>query len=113
MPQFQITFRGMTPSDALQTVAREKFDKLSLRFGPSARCSVVLEHASTKHGTTFHARVQLQHLLGGARVSAAADSESANAAVREAFDRAYAQLLSARHDVARATRRLALHPVLH
>jgi ribosome-associated translation inhibitor RaiA len=98
MAQFQITFRGMTPSDALRSVAQEKFDKLSRKFGRSASCSIVIGHAGgAEHGkAAFAARVELQADEQRKFVHAAAEHVIATCAVREAFERATVQVIQAR-----------------
>jgi ribosome-associated translation inhibitor RaiA len=95
MAQFQMTFRGMTPSEALRAVAQEKFTKISKWFGGRATCSVVIDQAwGRKNG--FSARVEFSHRGQGVHVSAAAEHEFASAALREAFVRAISQLASSR-----------------
>jgi ribosome-associated translation inhibitor RaiA len=110
MAQFQITFRGMTPSDALRAVAQEKFCKLAQKFGRTASCSIVVDHAAGKARgqRSFAARVQLHPGGQGEQVYAAAEHTSASVAVREAFERASAQVSSARADTVRRARPDAL-----
>jgi ribosome-associated translation inhibitor RaiA len=111
MAQFQITFRGMGPSEALRAVAEEKFTKLSSRLGRKAGCSIVIDQASGKaHGPRrFSARVQV-HAGGGGHVSALAEHESASVAVAQAFERAVAQVTSERQSGQKA--RPSHHPLV-
>jgi ribosome-associated translation inhibitor RaiA len=92
MSQFQITFRGMNPSDSLRAMAEERFLKMVRQCGRTSRCHVVLERPNANpRNVTFSARVQLH---AGLELHAAAESQhtSARAAVREAFERARAQV---------------------
>jgi hypothetical protein len=94
MSQLQITFRGMLPSENLCALAAARFLKVRLQCADASRCHVVIEQPSADGPDTrrFSARV---HLLGNVQgVQAAAESRhvNANIAVREAFERASAQV---------------------
>jgi hypothetical protein len=106
MSQFQMTFRGMVPSERLRALAESRFLKVTRQCGDMARCHVVIERpAEAAHnGSGFSARVQLH--AGSHGVHAAAESEHADAsvAVREAFERARAQVATQSARLAHARR---------
>lgn len=89
MRQFQITFRGMDPSEHLRTLAEAKFLKLSRQWGATSRCHVVIERpAVDPHKPALvSARVHLR--VGAESIDATAESQhtEASAALREAFER--------------------------
>jgi ribosomal subunit interface protein len=83
----QIVFRGMEPSAAVESAARERLTKLE-RFAPNlTSCRIVVE-LETKHqqqGNPFSVRIDLTlpgHELSVDRVR----NEDAHVALREAFD---------------------------
>jgi ribosome-associated translation inhibitor RaiA len=57
----EITFRGMSPSPAVETSVRQWLDRLAVQFDRIQRCEVVIEvpHRSQQKGQTFRVRVEL------------------------------------------------------
>ena len=94
----QITFRGMSPSDALSEHIRDSADKLEQFFDGITGCHVVVEepHRHHQQGKHFHVRLDL-HVPGKNIVvdrdhGDRASHEDAYQAVNDAFDAARRQL---------------------
>lgn len=111
MSQLQITFRGMAPSENLRALAEARFLKVRQQCAAASRCFLVIERPpmGAREATRFSARVHLD--LGDTSFVAAAECrhENANIAVREAFERASAQVGSPRAEGG-ATRHIRVLP---
>jgi hypothetical protein len=109
----QLTFRGMTPSPALEASIRRKAAKLArIAEGHLLGCHVTLTLDSHKPHprapeAVYHATVEL-HVRGGDRVVGrehrTASAENAYVAVRDAF-RAARRLVEHRFERSRSLRR--------
>jgi hypothetical protein len=57
----QVTFRGLSPSDALDGVIRERVAWLERFYAGIVRCRVLVEvpHRHRRSGRTFHVRVEV------------------------------------------------------
>lgn len=89
----QIRFQGMEPSEAIESAARKKAEKLD-RFRPdimSCRVAIELENRHQRQGKPFAVRIDLtvpDHELSVARVH----DEDVYVALRDAFDDMQRQL---------------------
>jgi ribosome-associated translation inhibitor RaiA len=115
MRQFQITFRGMDPSEHLRALAETKFFKLSRQWGATSRCHVVIERPFVDllhKATLFSVRVQLH--VGAESIHAAAESQhtEASTALREAFERVRIQAATQSARAGRTRRGARVEPVL-
>jgi ribosomal subunit interface protein len=94
----QITYRGMSPSDALSEHIRGHADKLEQFFEDIVGCHVVVEepHRHQQQGKHFHVRVDLhvpgKDIVVGREHGDRSSHEDAYQAVNEAFDAARRQL---------------------
>jgi len=83
----QITFRHMTSSDALRTLAQEKFERLSTHYVGPVRCHLVIDcrtgHA--RKGAQFTVHADLTIGREDTRIDATAAHTQAPSAVREVF----------------------------
>jgi ribosome-associated translation inhibitor RaiA len=94
----QITFRGMSHSDALETHVRRRADKLDHLFSRMVACRVVVEVANrhSRHGSRY--RISIDMSVPGAELAVshapAQDRylEDAHATVEQGFDEAERQL---------------------
>jgi ribosome-associated translation inhibitor RaiA len=95
MTQLQVTFRGMQPSEAVRTLAEEKFQKLAKQLGNASTCHLVLARpvAGQHKGAAVSALVQLR-ASRGLLATAEARNTDPFAAVREAFAHATSQVAS-------------------
>src|SRR5262245_14118159 len=94
----QITFRGMDSSPALETLIRERAERLA-RLAPSLqRCHVVVEqpHRHQQSARRFSVRLEISTPLGEIVVTRAPEGAGRFPApqplIREAFDAATRQL---------------------
>jgi ribosomal subunit interface protein len=96
----QIHFRGMEPSEAVQNVIQEKFDKLYRHFPRILRCEVLLEapHQHQHKGGIYHVHITIKIAQGEVAVSREPEKnhahEDAYVAIRDAFAAAEKQLQS-------------------
>jgi ribosome-associated translation inhibitor RaiA len=99
----QITFRRILPSDSAREVVAQKFSKLCTRLPPSARCHVVLDRLTARaHGDErVSARIDISG--AGFHLCTVASAGDTCSAIRDAFERAFAQ--SERDQVAAERRR--------
>lgn len=83
----QITFHGMSPSEALEAAARVKCDHLERFCGELMACRVVveLEEQHRRQGKPFGVRIELT-LPGRELVVNRVRNEDAYVALRDAFD---------------------------
>ena len=94
----EITFRGMTRSEALEVDIRRKIEKLDRFFEHVMSCSVVVESQHRHHhkGNLYHVRVTLtvpgQELVASRDPEKHQAHEDAYVAVRDAFDAVRRQL---------------------
>ncbi len=94
----EITFRNVTPSDALEADIRAKAEKLDLFYDRVMACRVIVEAPHKHHhkGNTYHVRIDLTVPDGELVVSRDPGQnhahEDAYVAVRDAFDAARRQL---------------------
>ena len=97
MSHFQMTFRGLVPSDALREVAEEKFQRVARKFGGLSTCHIIVAREATKSpfGSPYAVRVLLR--AGRVRATAEASDDNPCSAVRTAFARAQNQADDARH----------------
>jgi ribosome-associated translation inhibitor RaiA len=96
MSQFQMTFRGLVPSDALREVAEEKFQRTVRKFGALSTCHIIVAREATRKpfGSPYAVRVLLH--AGHVYATAEASDDNPCAAVRTAFARAQGQADDAR-----------------
>ena len=94
----QITFRGMTHSDTLDSHLRRRADKLARFFDRIVACHVVVEvpHRHHRHGKRYRVTVDVKLPRGEIAVSRAPDDdrklEDLHASIEETFDEAERQL---------------------
>lgn len=92
----QITYRHMTSTDSLRSVAEEKFARLSAHFAGPVRCHLVVDcrtgHA--KKGEQFKVHADLTIGREDTRIDATVSHDQAACAVREVFARLDRQLAS-------------------
>jgi ribosome-associated translation inhibitor RaiA len=101
----QITFRHVLPSDSARKVVAQKFSKLCTRLPPGARCHVVLDRltARTLRDEQVSARIDISG--AGFHLCTVASAGDTCSAIRDAFERAFAQ---SERDQAAAERRRAV-----
>ena len=63
----QITFRGLEPSEALESYVRERAEQLERFYSGIVHCHVLVElpHRHAEHGRRFHVRIELTVGGGG------------------------------------------------
>jgi ribosome-associated translation inhibitor RaiA len=94
----QITFRGMAPSDAIESVIRERAAKLERFHGRIMRCHVTVDvpHRHHHKGRLYAVRIDLTTPTGEIAVTRNPSDDSAHedlhAVVRDAFDAVVRQL---------------------
>lgn len=94
----QITYRGMSPSDALSDHIREQAGKLEQFFDGIVGCHVVVEepHRHQRQGKHFHVRVDLsvpgKEIVAGYGNGEKNQHEDPYLAVSDAFEAARRQL---------------------
>jgi ribosomal subunit interface protein len=94
----QITFRDMSPSEALEANVREKAQKLDRFYDRIMGCRVVVEahHKHHHKGNLYHVRIDLtvpgQELVVSREPVEDHSHEDVYVAVRDAFDAARRQL---------------------
>jgi ribosomal subunit interface protein len=94
----QITFRGMSPSDALAQVVRDRAARLERFHERITRCHVVVDvpHQHQRKGRHYSVRLDITTPTGEVAVSREppldASHEDIHAVVRDAFDAAARQL---------------------
>lgn len=91
--QLQISFHGLSHSDALQEVIRERATKLEHFYDRIASCRVVIELAGRhkQHGNQYNVRIDLK--VPGSEIAVTHEqAEDVHAAVRDAFDAARRKL---------------------
>ncbi|MCC7484672.1 MAG: ribosome-associated translation inhibitor RaiA [Burkholderiales bacterium] len=94
----QITFRGLTHSDAVETRIRERADRLERYYDRIIGCRVVVEelHQHHRKGNHFHVRVDVT--VPGTEIVANREPDANHAytdvyvAIRDAFDAVGRQL---------------------
>jgi cold shock CspA family protein/ribosome-associated translation inhibitor RaiA len=94
----QITFRGMGPSDAIETNIRKRIDELDRFHGRIISCRVVVEagHRHHRKGHIYHLSIDIK--VPGHEIAVRRDPpehhahEDINVAIRDAFDAARRQL---------------------
>jgi len=89
MPQvpLQITFRHMPHSDAVETLVREKVDKLEEFYPALMSCRVVIEKEALHHEQGFQFNVRLDlHVPGHEFATTREHHEDFDIAIRDAFD---------------------------
>ncbi len=94
----QITFRGLTHSDAVETHIREKAEKLNAIYARLMSCRVMVEatHRNHQQGNLFHVRVEIG--VPGKELVVSRESHDNHAhedvyvVIRDAFDAAKRQL---------------------
>jgi ribosomal subunit interface protein len=95
----QITYRGMSPSNALSEHIRDHADKLEHFCDAIVGCHVVVEepHKHQHQGKHFHVRVDLhvpgKDIVAGREHGERTSHEDAYQAVNDAFEAARRQLL--------------------
>lgn len=96
----QVHFRDMEPSEAVQTVVQEKFDKLYKHFPRILHCEVLLEapHQHQHKGGIYHVHITVKIAQSEVVVSREPEKnhahEDAYIAIRDAFAAAEKQLQS-------------------
>lgn len=89
MPQvpLQITFRHMPHSDAVETLVRDKVDKLEEFYPALISCRVVIDKEALHHqqGHRFNVRLDL-HVPGHEFATTREQDEDFDIAIRDAFD---------------------------
>jgi ribosome-associated translation inhibitor RaiA len=94
----QITFRGMSPSPAVEALIEQRVERLAHASALVRRCHVVLElpHRHQKKGRQFSVRLDITTPLGEVVVTRAPEDASLHqplqTLVRDAFDAAARQL---------------------
>jgi len=94
----QITFRGMSPSPAVETLIQERLERLLHASTLVRRCHVVIEqpHRHQKKGRHFSVRLDITTPLGEVVVTRAPEGvtlhQPLQTLVRDAFDAAARQL---------------------
>jgi ribosome-associated translation inhibitor RaiA len=91
----QVTFRGISHSDWLEGVIRDRVEQLTKFYDAIGGCRVLVEFAERHHeqGNRFHVRIDLTVPGDEIVVSDNANShENVEVAVRDAFDLARRQL---------------------
>jgi ribosomal subunit interface protein len=94
----QLTFRTMTPSDALAVHVRRRAEKLEHLFDGIVSCHVVVELAGHhhRHGDRYHVSINLglpgRELLVSHVPTDERNAEDAHASAERAFDEAERQL---------------------
>lgn len=89
MPQvpLQITFRHMPHSDAVETLVRDKVDKLEEFYPALISCRVVIEKEALHHQQGHHFNVRLDlHVPGHEFATTREHHEDFDIAIRDAFD---------------------------
>jgi ribosome-associated translation inhibitor RaiA len=93
-----ITFRGMTPSAAVETAIERWVARLELSYGRIQRCSVVIEqpHHHHRQGNHFHVHVDVtvpgREIAVSREPARGIDHEDVYVAVADAFRAARRQL---------------------
>ncbi len=59
MIPLQISYRDVTPSDALDQLITQEVSKLERYFSRIVNCRVLIEHRVHRMGAPFHARIDL------------------------------------------------------
>jgi ribosome-associated translation inhibitor RaiA/cold shock CspA family protein len=89
MPQvpLQVTFRHMPHSDAVETLVRDKVEKLEEFYPALISCRVVIEKEALHHqqGQRFNVRLDL-HVPGHEFATTREHHEDFDVAIRDAFD---------------------------
>ncbi len=94
----EITFRDMPPSEAVETVIREKADKLDHLFGRIMSCHVTVEAPHKHHNKGKLYQVHIDITVPNGEVVVSRDKHKNHAhedvyvAIRDAFDAARRQL---------------------
>ncbi|UZR27213.1 HPF/RaiA family ribosome-associated protein [Methylococcus mesophilus] len=94
----QITFRNLSPSEAMELNIRERAEKLDLFYDGIMSCRVMVEASHRHHhqGNVYHVRIDLT--VPGHELAVSRDPgldhahEDAYVAIRDAFDAARRQL---------------------
>ena len=84
----QVTFRHMTASDALRTVAQELLEKLHARTNGTERCHLVIDCVTAdqeRKPGQFTAHIDISFGTAGSLLHATSAQDDAAVAVREAF----------------------------
>jgi ribosomal subunit interface protein len=93
-----VTFRGLSPSTALETHVRRRAAKLDRFFARITACRVVVElaHRHRRHGKQYRVSIDMavprSELAVGRAPAEDRDFEDAHAAVDDAFDDAERRL---------------------
>lgn len=95
----EVTFRGMTPSPAVEASIHRWIDRLERNVGGIEHCSVVIDqpHRHARHGNAFHVRVGLH--VSGRDIAVAREPdrdgrhEDVYVAIADAFRAARRQIL--------------------
>jgi len=96
--QLQMTFRGMTPSPAIELLVRERAERLQRVVSHIQRCHVVVDqpHRHQHKGSAFCVRLDITTADDEVVVTRAPDGhcghEPLQSAIRGAFDAAARQL---------------------
>lgn len=88
----QVTFRGMSPSDALRERVKEHASKLATFHQRIMGCRVAIEAPSHHHRHGGHYRVRVDVTVPGAELVVGHDSEPASADAYAAVDVAFKDL---------------------
>jgi len=94
----QITFRGMSPSPAIEALVQERTERLAHASAPIQRCHVVVEqpHRHQHKGRGFSVRIDITTPVGEVVVTRAPEGlrlhDPLQTLIREAFDTATRQL---------------------
>jgi ribosomal subunit interface protein len=94
----QITFRNLSPSDAISALIHERVEKLSKYCDRITSCSVAVEAPHSRHTKGDHFRVRVDMTVPGAELVADrdpaehAENEDVYIAVRNAFRAAEREL---------------------
>ena len=97
-PTFQITYKNLETSDALDNYVREQIDRLVRAFARIHSLNVIIDqpHRSQQQGNAFHVGIKI-HIPGAEivvnRNGAKPASEDAYLAVHSAFDEARRKLM--------------------
>jgi len=96
--QLQITFRGMSPSSAIEALVQERTERLAHARVPIQRCHVVVEqpHRHQHKGRSFSVRIDIKTPIGEVVVTRAPEGgalhDPLQTLIREAFNAAARQL---------------------
>jgi hypothetical protein len=94
----QITFRGMSPSPAIEALVQKRTERLAHSSVPIQRCHVVVEqpHRHQHRGRGFSVRIDITTPIGDVVVTRAPEGialhDPLQALIREAFNAAARQL---------------------